>query len=181
MIKKLSYPGKIYMCTDRVPPRLRVLPSDLAYTRTEPSISFFFPILASTNQPHHAVLPALHTRPLTLHALSSVRGISECFRALYHLDAAPASVHHTVISAYLGCYLPSIETVVTVHVGSQCKSMQTSRCKPRARPGLSKHGDFTILSFLIPCSQDFGSRPRLSRGTRMSSRDESDPTLLSLH
>jgi hypothetical protein len=117
------------MCTDRVPPRLRVLPSDLAYTRTEPSISFLFPILASTNQPHHAVLPALHTRPLTLHALSSVRGISECFRALYHLDAAPASVHHTVISAYLGCYLPSIETVVTVHVGSQCKSMQDVAAK----------------------------------------------------
>jgi hypothetical protein len=103
----------------------KVLPSDLAYRRTEPSISFFFLFSlppASHTLPRPCCPPC--PRPLTLHALSSVRGISECFRALYHLDAAPASVHHTVISAYLGCYLPSIEAVVTVHVGSQCKSMQ---------------------------------------------------------
>jgi hypothetical protein len=89
---------------------------------------------------------------------SSVRGISECFRALYHPDAAHAFVHHTVIAASLGCDVFAIEPV---HVGSprpsltafQCQPMQVdarSRCKTRARPGLSKRGDFTISLFHVP-------------------------------
>jgi hypothetical protein len=131
-------------------------------------LSLFFSRFHTTSQcqPHgHAVLLALVL--LLCMLFSSVRGNSECFRTLYHLDAAPAFVHHTVIAAYLGCNVPSIEPV---HVGSlrlpltarQCIPMQVdarSRCKTKARPGLSKRGDFTIS---FPRSQDFGRLPALA-------------------
>jgi hypothetical protein len=175
------------MCTDRGPTCLRVLPSSrscIQANRTEGCLLFLFFSRFHRTSHGHAVLLALGL--LLCMLFSSVRGISECFRTLYHLDAAHAFIHHTVIAACLGCDVFAIEPV---HVGSprpsltafQCQPMQVdarSRCKTRARPGLSKRGDFTIS---FPCSQDFGMRPRRSRGTRMSSRDESDPALSLLH
>ena len=135
------------MRTDRAPtcfesPSFR---SGIQANRTEHFL--LFSLLASTAS-HTLPRPCCPPcpRPLTLHALSSVRGISECFRALYHLDAAPASVHHTVISAYLGCYLPSIKTVVTVHVGSQSKSMQD---EVAAKQGRDQACQSTVTSPLV--------------------------------
>jgi hypothetical protein len=118
---------------------------------SEPNRAFpsFFPLLASTDQPHvaTAMLSSLPSSSyLTLHALSSVRGISECFRALCRLDAAPASVHHTVIFAYLGCYVRSIKTVVTVHVGFQSKSMQD---QVAAKQGRDQACQSTVTSPLV--------------------------------
>jgi len=145
------------MRTDRAPtcfesPSFR---SGIQANRTEHFL--LFSLLASTAS-HTLPRPCCPPcpRPLTLHALSSVRGISECFRALYHLDAAPASVHHTVISAYLGCYLPSIEAVVTVHVGSQCKSMQDVVA---AKQGRDQACQSTVTSpFVFPHSIIPGTR-----------------------
>ena len=93
--------------------------------------------------------------------------VSDYYMYLLSLDAGCIPTYHTVIAAYLGCNVPSIEPV---HVGSlrlpltasQCIPMQVdarSRCKTRARPGLSKRGDFTIS---FPRSQDFGRLPALA-------------------
>ena len=126
-------------------------------------LSLFFSRFHTTSQcqPHgHAVLLALVL--LLCMLFSSVRGNSECFRTLYHLDAAPAFVHHTVIAAYLGCNVPSIEPV---HVGSlrlpltasQCIPMQVdarSRCKKLLRDQgetrLCQSAVTSLLPFSVP-------------------------------
>jgi hypothetical protein len=131
----------------------------------------------------HAVLPALGL--LLCMLFSSVRGISECFRALYHLDAAHAFVHHTVIAASLGC---DVFAIGLVHVGSPRISLTAFQCHPMqvdanvaATQGRDQACQSAVTSLFHSAFPGFRERPRRSRGTRMSSRDESDPALFSLH
>ena len=119
--------------------------------RTEHFLLFFPFSLPPTSHTMLSSLPSTLVLLLCMLYLASAvsRNVSERYIILtqrLHLSITPSFLHT------LAAISPPSRPSLTVHVGSQCKSMQRSRCKARARPGLSKHGDFTIClsSFLVP-------------------------------
>lgn len=167
-------------------------------TRAFPSffLSFFFfsRLRHPTDQPLECcprVPPCLVALVLLLcMLLASVRGLSECFRALYILTqpAIHPYITPSLLQALAVMSSPSSPSTWALYIhlplhasASRWKKSLQLQGRDQACLVVKARWLHHLPASFRPRSQDFGIHPRRSRGTRMSSRDESDPTSLSLH